>query len=60
MTTVYAFNIEAKNILKWHISDEIGYGMLAPSIAVLIFSTVPIKICHSYDNNVVKSHLINR
>ena len=60
MPAVYAFNIEAKNILKWHLSDEKGYGMLASSIAVLIFSTVPIKICHSYDNNVVKSHLINR
>lgn len=57
MLIVYAFNIAAKNILKWHISDEKGYGMLKPSIAVLVFNTAPIKISHSYDNNAVKSHI---
>ncbi len=61
MPIVYAFNIKAKNILKWYISDEKGYGMLKPSTAVLdFFSAVPVNISHSLDNNVVKSHLINR
>ncbi len=46
MQIFYAFNIRAKIILNWLVLDKKGYGMLKPTIVILVVCTVLVIMCH--------------